>query len=424
MTSQRIPLEPGTATIAMGAQFGDEGKGKFVDYLAEHATLVCRVQGGNNAGHTICVGDKKFVTHLLPSGILHPSCQVALGAGVVIDPFVLMQEFKQLKDAGIELNSERIHIDPRAHVILPAHRAMDRAKETTLATSGAAIGTTGRGIGPAHASRAYREGVRICDLINPKGLERWLDKHPHLREGLDSATLTQLLEIGESLRPYLKDVVAITTNALDKGAKLLIEGAQGTLLDLLYGSYPYVTSSQIISGACAGGIGIPPWKIKNVIGISKAYATRVGNGPFPGEIFGQLEHALRDKGKEYGATTGRPRRVGWIDLKALRYVGRMNGFTGIALTKADVLSGMDRVGMVVDYRDKRTGEYMQGWPMSAEAWESIEPVVEFVDCWKDVLQGKSFSSEFSAFLEKVEKHVGIPICYISNGPERTQGVWR
>lgn len=418
-------LEHGCATLVLGAQYGDEGKGKLVDELSEHADLVCRVQGGNNAGHTIWVNGEKIVTHLMPSGILRENCEVAIGAGVVVDPFVLQDEMAHLRNKGCDLSPARLHVDSRAHVILPAHKKMDLEREFARSKSNAAIGTTGRGIGPTYASRAYRDGPRMADLATPENFNRILEQNPHLQEGLDAPLKEQILAIGQTLKPHLKDVAMIANNRMAQGGRVLIEGAQGAMLDVSFGTYPFVTSSNLVAGSCAGGLGIPPWKIKNILGVIKTYATRVGNGPFPGELSGSLEVKLRELGREFGSTTGRPRRVGWLDLVALRYLARVNGFTGLAVMKGDVLSGFDQVGLVTAYRDRQTGALMEGWPMTASAWERVDPVVEFCGGWKNVVDvGATIDATFARFIERIESFVEVPAIYVSTGPERSEGLWK
>ena len=418
-------LEHGSATLVLGAQYGDEGKGKLIDELSEHADLVCRVQGGNNAGHTIWVRGEKIVTHLLPSGILRENCVVAIGAGVVVDPFVLRDEMAAIQAKGFDVRPERLHIDLRAHVILPAHKKMDQDREVARSQLNAAIGTTGRGIGPTYASRAYRDSPRMADLATPENFKRMLDQNPHLKVSLDAALQEEILAIGQKLKPHLKDVALIANNRMAQGGRVLVEGAQGGMLDVSFGTYPFVTSSNLVAGSCAGGLGIPPWKLKTILGVIKVYATRVGNGPFPGELSGTIEDKIRDIGKEFGSTTGRPRRVGWIDLVALRYLATINGFTGLAAMKADVLAGFEQVGMVTAYRDKHTGEIMEGWPTTVDAWNSVEPVVEFCEGWKSVVGvGNTIEHSFASFLQTVEDFVQVPVRYVSTGPERSEGVWK
>ncbi|MEY2986875.1 MAG: hypothetical protein RJB13_396 [Pseudomonadota bacterium] len=421
----RSMLAPGKATCILGAQFGDEGKGKFVDLVAQDAQLVCRVQGGNNAGHTIWVNGQKVVTHLLPSGILHPQCEVAIGAGVVVDPLVLRDEIVRLKQQGFDLAPERVHIDFRATAILPAHKAQDLKREFERSKTGSAIGTTGRGIGPAYASRAQRDAPRLSDCVTPGFLENLAKSDVPLAEGFTPDVLSETIEACEFLRPYLKDVAMLVHNRLNDGASVMIEGAQGGLLDLAYGTYPFVTSSNLISGACPGGIGMPPTRIGNIIGVAKAYATRVGHGPFPGELSGALEQLIREKGHEFGSTTGRSRRIGWLDLVALRYMSCINGYQSMALMKSDVLSGFEHVGLVTAYKDKRSGELMQAWPMTQTAWENVEPVIEFAEGWNEVLDANGqLEPSLGAFVNRIESWIGVPVVYVSTGAERLAGIWR
>jgi adenylosuccinate synthase len=421
----RSLMTSGQATCILGSQFGDEGKGKFVDLLAEDADLVCRVQGGNNAGHTIWVEGRKVVTHLLPSGILHPHCEVAIGAGVVVDPLVLRDEILRLKEQGFDLAPERVHIDFRATAILPAHKAQDLKREFERSQSGSAIGTTGRGIGPAYASRAQRDAPRLADCVSPGFLEHFANTGSHLSEGLTPEVLAELQDACAFLRPYLKDVAMIVHNRLNDGARVMIEGAQGGLLDVSYGTYPFVTSSNLIAGSCPGGIGLPPTKVGNIIGVAKAYSTRVGHGPFPGELFGSLEEHIRERGHEFGSTTGRSRRIGWLDLVALRYMTCLNGYSSLALMKSDVLCGLETVAVVTAYKDKRTGQLMSGWPMTSTAWESIEPVLEFEEGWERVIGVKNtLDKSLEIFVERIEEFIGIPVCYVSTGAERREGIWR
>ena len=328
--------------VIVGAQWGDEGKGKVVDVLARRAGTVVRFQGGNNAGHTLVVAGEKTVLHLIPSGILQKGVLNVIAQGVVVDPEVLLQELDQLaaRGAGPEPGSEMI-ISRRAAVIMPYHRSIDIGREERLA--GGKIGTTGRGIGPAYEDVAARRAVRIGDLLERERLTARLDRVIEERNAVLSwlgretvdrdALITRLLELGERLRPYIGDAADAVRAAVEKGEDVLFEGAQGTLLDVLHGTYPYVTSSHTVSGAVATGVGVPPWRVSRVVGIVKAYTTRVGNGAFPTELLDDVGQRLRDVGHEYGSTTGRPRRCGWLDLAALRHAHRLNGFTALALTK-------------------------------------------------------------------------------------------
>lgn len=417
-------LKKGQALVVMGAQFGDEGKGKLVDVLAADADVVCRVQGGNNAGHTVYVAGQKIVTHLVPLGILRKGCINLIGAGVVIDPFVLCQEIKEIQLAGYNVTPENLGIDPRAHVILPYHKFVDADREAKRSKSGSAIGTTGRGIGPTYASRAYRDGLRMGDLSSRENLEAAFKLNPHMTEHLDEKRQTELVEAAEFLTPFLKDAALVAARSIAHKKKLLFEGAQAALLDVSFGTYPFVTSSQIVSGSVAGGIGLSPHAIGQILGVIKAYSTRVGQGPMAGELSGSLEHKIRDLGKEYGATTGRPRRIGWLDLVALRYQTVVNGFTNLALMKSDVLNGLESVGVVVAYRDKRTGSYMKGWPMTNAAWDAVDPVVEFVPGWNEMVDGKNkLTKPFAAYVKRIEEFVDCRIKFISTGPKREEFIW-
>ena len=441
-------LTRGRATIVMGVQFGDEGKGKIIDVLSEHADLVCRVQGGNNAGHTIWIGKQKVVTHLLPSGILRPDKIVAIGPGVVLDPVVLQSEIAGLSSQGVSITPDRLWIDPRAHVIMPLHKQQERLGEDRLSrlaasaslpdaasdapSAGAPIGTTGRGIGPAYASKALRDGPRVCDVVSASRLESFFARHPDYKasfsnQGSPGTDLPTWLAAAGKIAPFVTDVAARSQDALARGARVLIEGAQGAMLDVGFGTYPFVTSSSLVSGAACAGLGVPPTAVDRVIGVTKAYATRVGNGPFPGELSGTLETELRERGHEYGATTGRPRRVGWLDLVALRYFARLNGLTELVLMKSDVLAGCDQVGLVTEYvrrLDRRTIGALD-WPTHIEEWEDIEPVLSFVPGWTEVLSvDNTISSRaLRGFVATLEQRAGVPVRYVSTGPERSQGIW-
>lgn len=418
-----MKLKHGAATLVLGVQYGDEGKGKLVDVLAEQAELVCRVQGGNNAGHTIWVNGEKIVTQLLPSGILRENCEIGIGAGVVVDPFVLRDEIKKIKSQGYDITPERLHVDYRASVILPYHKNMDLKRELERSKNTTKIGTTGRGIGPTYASRAYREGPRIAEIASPENFKNWLKANPYLAEGLEGKLLDEFLETAELLRPYMKDLAMIANNRLSQGARVLLEGAQGAMLDVSFGTYPYVTSSNLVAGSCAGGLGIPPWKISSILGVIKAYSTRVGNGPYPAELSGPFADELRKRGHEFGTNTGRPRSVGWLDLVALRYLAKINGLTGLAIMKADVIAGIEHIGLITNYNDKRTNKEMNGYPMTQNAWDNVEPVIEFMDGWENVAVGSNLNKNYKAFVKKIEEFIDVPSAYISTGAERSEGIW-
>jgi adenylosuccinate synthase len=416
-------LEKGRATIVIGAQYGDEGKGKLVDLMSEHADLVCRVQGGNNAGHTVWVSGKKMVTHLIPSAILRENCRVALGAGMVIDPFALREEFTTLAAQGVDLSPKRLHIDPRAHLILPYHRLLDRKREDQSGKTGSAIGTTGRGIGPAYASRAFREGPRVADLVFGN-LDTFLEKRPHLQEGITAEVRAELGALAAQLKPHIADVAEMANDCMEANGKLLIEGAQGAMLDISFGSYPYVTSSNLIAGACPGYLGIAPWRVGKVFGVAKSYATRVGNGPFVGELDDPLAGQLRKAGNEFGSTTGRPRRVGWLDLVALRYFVRINGVTDLALMKSDVLCGVDQIGMITKYKNQ-SGQPFAGFPAEVTDWGTLSGETEFCQGWDSVVEvPPTLNNRFREFVSRVEGFCKIPVSYVSYGADRDQGIWR
>lgn len=408
----------------LGMQYGDEGKGKLIDVLSEQADFVCRVQGGHNAGHTIWVKNQKIVTRLMPSGILRKNCKVGIGAGVVVDPLVLYEEMQQIQTKGYTVDPSRLCVDPRTSVILPYHRHMDHKKEQERSSQSVQkIGTTGKGIGPAYASRAYRENLRMADLIDEQLFTKFLASHPILADGIDNECFDTLVQTGQKLKPFVADVAHLTNEYLKKGKRVLLEGAQGVMLDVSFGTYPYVTSSNLISGACPGGVGIPPWKLTEIIGVIKAYSTRVGNGPYPAELKGTFADELRQKGHEFGSVTGRPRAIGWLDLFLLRYFAEINGLTQLALMKSDVLCGVDPVGLVVGYKNKTTQENIEQYPMTIQDWENIEPIVEFVDGWHELIVNGKLNPKFKKFIRKIEKFVNVPITYVSLGAERDAGLW-
>src|SRR5437763_11825135 len=338
----------------LGAQWGDEGKGKIVDLLTPRFDIVARYQGGHNAGHTVYVKGVKFVLRLIPSGILHPGVTCVIGNGVVIDPQALFAEIDELTRNGIDV-AGRILVSDKAHLILPYHRDLDLLSEARRGER--KIGTTSRGIGPAYEDKVARRGIRVGDLIDPKGLERNVRDNVTARNRLVQDTtmdwkpvLAQLLKQAERIRPMIRDVSVLLADAMRSGQAVLFEGAQGTLLDIDHGTYPYVTSSNATVGGICTGLGVPPKAISRVLGVTKAYTTRVGEGPFPTELTGEMGNRLRETGSEYGAVTGRPRRCGWYDAVAVRYAARINGLDGLALTKLDVLDGVERIDLCTSYR--------------------------------------------------------------------------
>lgn len=413
------------AAVVVGAQWGDEGKGKIVDLLAPHADLVVRYAGGANAGHTLVVGGEKLVLHLVPSGILHEGKRCVIAQGTVVDPGTLLQELDALVERGIEVEG-RLWIADRAHVVLPHHKDIDGWRERATADR---IGTTKRGIGPAYEDKVGRRGIRVGDLVRPdlaekleRNLEAWRPSVESLGGTLPDARqqLAQLRAWGDRLRPFLADGARVTTEALDRGERVLLEGAQGTMLDIDHGTYPFVTSSNATAGGACTGAGVGPTQIGAVIGIAKAYATRVGGGPFPTELDGAAGDALRTAGAEFGATTGRPRRCGWLDVPALRLARRVNGLTGIALTKLDVLSGMAELKLCVAYRHE--GGELEQPPF--DALDRVEPIYETLPGWDDDLRGvtsmDALPPNARAYVQRIGELVGCPITIVSVGPDREQ----
>ena len=377
------------SVIVIGAQWGDEGKGKIVDIYSEFADTIVRPTGGNNAGHTLVVKGEKFVFHLIPSGILHPGKKCVVSNGVVIDPKVLFLEIDRLKDRGYLSDEGQLKVGLLANVILPYHILFDKAREDKLGNR--KIGTTARGIGPCYEDKVARIGIRACDLIRPEvfeeklranlDLKNFLLKRYYGSEEVDfRSTYDEYLAYGERLKPHLIDTSLFINEEIRKGSKILFEGAQGTLLDIDHGTYPFVTSSNTTAGGACTGSGVGPTKIGAVIGVSKAYATRVGGGPFPTELFDDDGQLIRDRGNEYGSTTGRPRRCGWFDAPAVRYANRLNGLAGVALTKLDVLTGLPRLKACVAYEIQ--GIRRDEVPMSLTDFEAARPVYEEMEGWK------------------------------------------
>lgn len=414
------------ATVVVGAQWGDEGKGKIVDLLTPFADVVVRYAGGANAGHTLVVRGEKIVLHLVPSGILHAGQECIVGQGCVVDPGTLLEEIDLLEERGISTNG-RLFIADRAHVVLPHHRLIDALREQ----ADPKIGTTKRGIGPAYEDKVGRVGVRVGDLVRP-GLEEkiaanlasWSPRIEAFGGTTPSASeiTASLLAQAERLRPYIADGARRAGDAIARGAKVLLEGAQGTMLDIDYGTYPFVTSSSATSGgACTGG-GVAPTRIERVIGIAKAYATRVGGGPFPTEMHGEAGEALRQAGAEFGATTGRPRRCGWLDVPALRFAARVNGMTSIALTKLDVLTGMPLLQLAVGYR--LDGETIDEPPF--EGLDRVEPIYESHAGWtEDVTHCRTLEElpeNARKYLARIAELAGCPIGIVSVGPDREQTI--
>ncbi|GGS61917.1 adenylosuccinate synthetase [Planobispora rosea] len=417
------------AVVLFGAQWGDEGKGKATDLLGDQVDYVVRYQGGNNAGHTVVIGDQKYALHLLPTGVLSPNVIPVIGNGVVIDPGVLLSEIEGLEARGV--SSERLLISANAHLIMPHHKAIDKVSERYLGK--ARIGTTGRGIGPAYGDKIYRMGIRVQDLLDPGILQKKIEvalneKNQILtkiynRRGLDPAqVLEEYLGYAERLRPHIADTSLILNRALDEGKVVLLEGGQGNLLDIDHGTYPFVTSSSPTSGGACTGAGIPPTRLTRVIGILKAYTTRVGSGPFPTELDDEMGEWLRTTGGEYGVTTGRNRRCGWFDAVIARYATRINGVTDFFLTKLDVLSGLERIPVCVAY--EVDGVRHDEIPMTQTDFHHATPVYEEFPGWQEDISGaKSFEdlpANARAYVKALEEMSGAPISAIGVGPGRTE----
>ena len=418
--------------VIVGAQWGDEGKGKIVDLLSEEADVVARYQGGPNAGHTVCHGGQTFILHLIPSGILRPTTTCYIGNGVVVDLDALDAERSALEKQGISTEG-RLFVSGSAHVILPDHRLAERHNESGV--SGPAIGTTGRGIGPAYTDKAARVGLRVADLLDPAIRE---ERVRMLRErtlrligsGASTEPLDKILERLESdaerLRPMVVNVSLAIAEAVAAGKRILLEGAQGTHLDLDHGTYPYVTSSSAVAGGACTGVGIGPTLIDEVIGVAKAYATRVGNGPFPSELSGALADLLREEGNEYGATTGRPRRCGWFDAVAIRHAVRVNGLTQLVITKLDVLDRLEELSVVTAYTVG--GRRVVEMPESLADLEDAAPVLETFPGWRaptgSARQWDDLPREARRYLDRLEVLAGVPIRLVSVGSGRDENVRR
>jgi len=419
------------ALVLVGAQWGDEGKGKATDLLGGSVDFVVRYQGGNNAGHTVVIGDQKYALHLLPSGILTPECTPVIGNGVVVDPGVLLHEIGTLVERGID--TSKLLISGNAHLITPYHRTLDKVTERFLGKR--KIGTTGRGIGPAYADKINRVGLRVQDLFDPGILTQKVesalsDKNQMLvkmynrRELAVEAIVEEYLGYAEKLKPYVADTTLVLNQALDQGKVVLLEGGQGTLLDVDHGTYPFVTSSNPTAGGACAGSGIGPTKITGVIGILKAYTTRVGSGPFPTELLDEDGEALRRIGHERGVTTGRDRRCGWFDAVIARYATRVNGLTDFFLTKLDVLTGWERIPVCVAY--DIDGVRHDELPMSQTDFHHAKPIYEMFPGWTEDITGVKTFDELpknaQAYVKALEEMSGAPISAIGVGPGRTQTI--
>ncbi|QBI56535.1 adenylosuccinate synthase [Streptomonospora litoralis] len=417
------------AITLVGAQWGDEGKGKATDLVGNRVDYVVRYQGGNNAGHTVVIGDQKYALHLLPSGILSPDVVPVIANGVVIDPAVLFEELRGLRERGV--STERLLVSANAHMIMPYHRALDKVTERFLGKG--RIGTTGRGIGPTYADKISRTGIRVQDMFDAKILRQKLelalhDKNQVLtkvfnRRGLDvEQVFDEYTGYAEELRPFVADTSLELNRALDAGKTVYLEGSQGTLLDIDHGTYPFVTSSSPTAGGACAGAGLGPTRITKVVGIVKAYTTRVGSGPFPTELHDEWGDWLRQKGGEYGVTTGRNRRCGWFDAPIARYSTRVNGITDFFLTKLDVLSGLERIPVCVGYQ--ANGTRYDEIPMTQTEFHHAVPVYEYLDGWnEDISHARSFEElpkTAQAYVRTLEEMAGAPISAIGVGPGRDQ----
>jgi len=420
--------------IILGSQWGDEGKGKIVDLFSEHFDIVARYQGGHNAGHTVFIGEKKFVLKLIPSGILRPGKKAVIGNGLVIDPAALLTEIETLEAAGVDVRSN-LSISNRAHVLFPAHRMMEKMSEGRPGR--VSIGTTSRGIGPCYEDKTGRRGVRMADLLDRDFFRGHFDsvmeekeiiaKAFGIYEPFDRRAIRDEYEaFAERIRPMVCDTALLLNQAVRDGKTILFEGAQGTMLDIDHGTYPFVTSSSATAGGACTGTGVPPTRIHGVIGVSKAYITRVGGGPFPTEALDGAGDQIRDRGKEFGAVTGRPRRCGWFDVPLLRYTASINGFESIVVTKLDVLDEFENIPVCVGYRVD--GTLVEEMPPTVRDIEKVEPVYECVPGWNSSTFGISLYDELpqkaKEYLAFLENRTGVEIGCISTGPERNQTIVR
>ncbi|MDL2307771.1 adenylosuccinate synthase, partial [Desulfovibrio sp. OttesenSCG-928-C06] len=412
-----------SSLVVVGAQWGDEGKGKIVDLLTPDIDVVVRFQGGNNAGHTVIVDDKKYILRLIPSGILHAGKRCFIGNGVVLDPVVFCEEVETLLAQGVQIDPTRLFISKSTHLIMPYHKALDKARENKKGED--KIGTTGRGIGPCYEDKSARIGIRAADLADTALLRRKIEKALYEKNVLlrsynePEITVDQVMdEISASaakLIPYLSDISGEIDACRKNGGKVLFEGAQGTQLDIDHGTYPFVTSSNTVAGGAAAGSGVAPWQLDRIIGIAKAYTTRVGSGPFPTELSDETGAYLQKQGAEFGAVTGRTRRCGWLDIVVLRHAVRLNGITEIALTKLDVLSGLDELKICTAYKYK--GETILYPPQEENSMSLVEPVYETMPGWKDDITGitnwNDMPAPVRAYVAKIEELTGVPAKLVS-----------
>jgi adenylosuccinate synthase len=414
----------------IGAQWGDEGKGKIVDLLTPRFSIVARYQGGHNAGHTVYVRGQKFVLHLIPSGILHPGVACVIGNGVVVDPQALFAEVDELAGLGIDVTG-RLFVSDRAHLILPYHRELDVLSEARRGER--RIGTTSRGIGPAYEDKIARRGIRVCDLANPAVLEDGVRENVKARNRVIMDTTLdwqqvydQLAAYGERIRPWVVDASVMLNAAIADGKAIMFEGAQGTLLDIDHGTYPFVTSSNASAGGVCTGLGVPPKAVGTVLGVVKAYTTRVGEGPLPTELLGEIGNRLRESGQEYGASTGRPRRCGWYDAVAARFSARVSGIDVLALTKLDVLDGLESISLCTGYRCD--GRVVHDFPADLTLLAGYEPVYEQMPGWTEPTRGAQSYEQLpkaaQAYVRRLEEVTGVPAAIISTGSDREETIVR
>ncbi len=419
--------------VIVGTQWGDEGKGKIVDFLTEKADVVVRFQGGNNAGHTLYVNEKKLILHLIPSGILYEDKVCMIGNGTVIDPKVLLEEIDNLKKEFVDVNPDRLIISERANLIMPYHKAIDLAREE--AKGKGKLGTTGRGIGPCYEDKVARRGIRVVDLKDPEELRQKIEENVREKnfyltqflnaEPVDSKLIfNEYIQMAEKILPYVKDVSIELEKAIKQGKNILFEGAQGTHLDIDHGTYPFVTSSNTVAGNASSGSGIGPSHLHHILGVVKAYTTRVGSGPFVTELTDEIGDYIQKRGQEFGATTGRRRRCGWLDLVIVNDSKRLNGLNSLAITKLDVLSGIEKLKVCVAY--KMDGELVYSRPASFKDISRCEPVYKELPGWSEDISNVKTVAELPKnarkYIDFIEESIGIPVSIISTGPSREQTI--
>jgi adenylosuccinate synthase len=421
--------------VVIGAQWGDEGKGKIVDLLAERFDVVARYQGGHNAGHSVKVGDKSYALHLIPSGIIHEGKTCVLGNGMVIDPIAFFAEADRLTAQGLSVTPERVKVSSRAHLILPYHRALDHTSEERLGNE--KVGTTLRGIGPAYEDKAGRRGIRVADAMNADVLRSRIERNiedanivirQYRGTTLDpEQVFNEIAPLAERMQAFVTDTTHFINRAVREGQSVLVEGAQATLLDVDHGTYPFVTSSSTTSGGVCAGLGLAPQRIGGVLGIVRTYSTRVGEGPFPTEMLAgedEIGQLIRERGHEYGVSTGRPRRCGWFDAFATRYAAEINGFDTVALTKLDILDALDEIKVCVGYRLK--GEPCESFPAVSAELRAVEPVYETLPGWRASTEGVTELDELPRaardYVDFISAQIGVPVGLVSTGPERSQTI--